>query len=137
MQVRRKPRPNQTAPTALVFTRAGPSANEHPNNDQWRSCFRWIDHDAWDVEIVDYLKFLSKRRKWSWGNFATRIRARFLKQEFLNEIGMSQNQLAHAIGVPQSHPCHQAERGYYRRYRFTPVCSLACWKAISAAPERL
>jgi toxin HigB-1 len=23
-------------------------------NDQWRICFRWIDHDAWDVEIVDY-----------------------------------------------------------------------------------
>jgi proteic killer suppression protein len=23
-------------------------------NDQWRICFRWIDHDAWDLEIVDY-----------------------------------------------------------------------------------
>jgi proteic killer suppression protein len=23
-------------------------------NDQWRICFRWIDHDAWDVEIMDY-----------------------------------------------------------------------------------
>ena len=23
-------------------------------NDQWRICFRWVDHDAWDVEIVDY-----------------------------------------------------------------------------------
>jgi proteic killer suppression protein len=23
-------------------------------NDQWRICFRWADHDAWDVEIVDY-----------------------------------------------------------------------------------
>jgi proteic killer suppression protein len=23
-------------------------------NDQWRICFRWQDHDAWDVEIVDY-----------------------------------------------------------------------------------
>jgi toxin HigB-1 len=22
-------------------------------NDQWRSCFRWVDHDARDVEIVD------------------------------------------------------------------------------------
>ncbi|MGQ0657328.1 MAG: HigA family addiction module antitoxin [Chromatiales bacterium] len=26
-----------------------------------------------------------------------------LKEEFLNEIGMSQNQLAHAIGVPPNH----------------------------------
>ena len=23
-------------------------------NDQWRICFRWEDHDAYDVEIVDY-----------------------------------------------------------------------------------
>ncbi len=23
-------------------------------NDQWRICFRWIDHDAHDVEIFDY-----------------------------------------------------------------------------------
>jgi proteic killer suppression protein len=23
-------------------------------NDQWRICFRWVDGDALDVEIVDY-----------------------------------------------------------------------------------
>ena len=23
-------------------------------NDQWRICFRWIDGNAYDVEIVDY-----------------------------------------------------------------------------------
>jgi len=23
-------------------------------NDQWRICFRWVDGDAHDVEIVDY-----------------------------------------------------------------------------------
>jgi len=23
-------------------------------NDQWRVCFRWRDHDACDVELVDY-----------------------------------------------------------------------------------
>ena len=23
-------------------------------NDQWRICFRWEGHDAYDVEIVDY-----------------------------------------------------------------------------------
>jgi len=23
-------------------------------NKQWRICFRWIDRDAYDVEIVDY-----------------------------------------------------------------------------------
>ena len=23
-------------------------------NDRWRACFRWVDSDACDVEIVDY-----------------------------------------------------------------------------------
>ena len=23
-------------------------------NDQWRICFRWIDGDAYDLEIIDY-----------------------------------------------------------------------------------
>ena len=23
-------------------------------NDRWRLCFRWVDGDAYDVEIVDY-----------------------------------------------------------------------------------
>jgi len=23
-------------------------------NDQWRVCFRWLDGEAYDVEIVDY-----------------------------------------------------------------------------------
>lgn len=23
-------------------------------NDQWRLCFRWLDGDAYDVQIVDY-----------------------------------------------------------------------------------
>ena len=23
-------------------------------NEQWRICFRWADHDALDVEIIDY-----------------------------------------------------------------------------------
>lgn len=23
-------------------------------NDQWRICFKWVDGDAYDVEIVDY-----------------------------------------------------------------------------------
>jgi len=23
-------------------------------NDQWRICFKWLDGDVYDVEIVDY-----------------------------------------------------------------------------------
>lgn len=23
-------------------------------NDQWRICFRWVDGDAYDVEVCDY-----------------------------------------------------------------------------------
>jgi len=35
---------------------AGDRAGQHSIriNDQWRICFRWIDGDAFDVEIVDY-----------------------------------------------------------------------------------
>jgi len=46
-----------------------------------------------------------------------------LKEEFLSAIGMSQNQLAHTIGVAgQSHPRHrQWNPRYYGRYRFAPM----------------
>lgn len=37
---------------ALFADRAGQHAIRI--NDQWRICFRWIDNDAFDVEIVDY-----------------------------------------------------------------------------------
>lgn len=35
---------------------AGDRAGQHcvRINDQWRICFRWVDGDAHDVEIVDY-----------------------------------------------------------------------------------
>lgn len=35
---------------------AGDRAGQHciRINDQWRVCFRWKDHNAYDVEVVDY-----------------------------------------------------------------------------------
>ncbi|MNY70630.1 Toxin HigB-1 [compost metagenome] len=35
---------------------AGDRAGQHSIriNDQWRICFRWVDGNAHDVEIVDY-----------------------------------------------------------------------------------
>ena len=35
---------------------SGDRAGQHSIriNDQWRICFRWVDGDAYDVEIVDY-----------------------------------------------------------------------------------
>ena len=41
-----------------------------------------------------------------------------LKEEFLNEIGVSQNQLAQAIGVPGNriHAIVNWDARYYRRY---------------------
>ena len=36
----------------LVGNRAGQHSIRI--NDQWRICFRWIDHEPCDVEIVDY-----------------------------------------------------------------------------------
>jgi toxin HigB-1 len=37
-------------------------------NDQWRLCFRWVNGDAEDVEIVDY-----HRQDIPWPSFATLI----------------------------------------------------------------
>lgn len=37
---------------------------------------------------------------WSWASFATPHPGEILRREFLDEIGMSQNALAQAIGVP-------------------------------------
>ena len=35
---------------------SGNRAGQHSirSNRQWRICFRWVDGDAYDVEIVDY-----------------------------------------------------------------------------------
>lgn len=35
---------------------SGDRAGQHSIriNDQWRICFRWVDGDAYNVEIVDY-----------------------------------------------------------------------------------
>jgi antitoxin HigA-1 len=70
-------------------------------NDQWRVCFRWAEGDAEDVEIVDYhYLVLSKNEGVIMAQLRNSHPGEILKEEFLNEIGMSQNQLAHAIGVP-------------------------------------
>jgi len=37
---------------ALVGDRSGQHSIRI--NRQWRICFRWLDGDAWDVEICDY-----------------------------------------------------------------------------------
>ena len=37
---------------ALIGDRAGQHSIRI--NDQWRICFRWVDGNAYDVEIVDY-----------------------------------------------------------------------------------
>lgn len=37
---------------ALVADRAGQYSIRI--NEQWRLCFRWLDSDAYDVEILDY-----------------------------------------------------------------------------------
>jgi addiction module HigA family antidote len=70
-------------------------------NDQWRICFQWFQGDAHNVEIVDYLTLKdSKTMDMDMAQLRNPHPGEILKEEFLNEIGISQNQLAHAIGVP-------------------------------------
>ena len=62
-----------------------------------------------------------------------------LKEEFLDEIGMSQNQLAEGIGVPGNR-IHAIVKGWrhHRRYRFAPVQVLRpLGRVFPAAAERL
>ena len=63
-----------------------------------------------------------------------------LREEFLNAIGMSQNQLAHIIGVPGNriHAICQWNPRYYRRYRLAPMQVFRSVRRLfPAAAERL
>jgi hypothetical protein len=51
-----------------------------------------------------------------------------LKEEFLNTIGMNQNQLAHTIGVPGNR--RQWDPRYYGRYQLAPMQVFRSIKAI-------
>lgn len=65
-------------------------------NDQWRICFEWRSNDAFEVEIVDYHKgWTMKRRKLN-----PLHPGEVLQKEFLEPVGMSQNKLAMALHVP-------------------------------------
>jgi addiction module HigA family antidote len=65
----------------------------------WRICFRWVARDAEDVELVHYKLTLAKiRREPIMGQLRNPHPGEILKEEFLNEIGVRQNQLAQAIG---------------------------------------
>jgi proteic killer suppression protein len=46
----------RTPPANRLEALSGDREGQHSIriNDQWRICFRWIDGDAYDVEIVDY-----------------------------------------------------------------------------------
>jgi addiction module HigA family antidote len=65
-------------------------------NDQWRVIFRWVNGEAHDVRITDY--------HWEEvimpaNEFAPVTPGEMIKQEFLAEYGLSQNQLARALGI--------------------------------------
>jgi addiction module HigA family antidote len=62
-------------------------------NDQWRVIFKWA---ARDVRIVDYHQQEMTMAK---NSFAPVTPGEILKEEFLAEYGLSQNQLAKAIGI--------------------------------------
>jgi addiction module HigA family antidote len=65
-------------------------------NDQWRVIFKWVDGEARDVRIVDYHWQETTMAK---NSFAPVTPGEILKEEFLAEYGLSQNQLAKAIGI--------------------------------------
>ncbi|MBK8816498.1 MAG: type II toxin-antitoxin system RelE/ParE family toxin [Methylococcaceae bacterium] len=46
----------RSPPENRLETLKGDRAGQHSNriNEQWRVCFRWLEGDVFDVEIVDY-----------------------------------------------------------------------------------
>jgi addiction module HigA family antidote len=79
-----------------------PPSEWRPEPDRWRvTAVEWVlDHSMSCSSFRDWNRGLSltlaKIRKEPMGQLPGEI----LKEEFLNEIGVSQNQLAQAIGVP-------------------------------------
>jgi len=65
-------------------------------NDQWRVIFKWIDGEPHEVRIVDYHQGETTMAQ---NEFAPITPGEMLKEEFLTEYGLSQNQLAKAIGI--------------------------------------
>jgi addiction module HigA family antidote len=54
----------------------------------------------WTLRLSTITEDLSERKDVAMRQLRNPHPGEILKEEFLNEIGMSQNQLAHAIGVP-------------------------------------
>jgi antitoxin HigA-1 len=71
-------------------------------NQQWQICFRWADTDAWRWRLSITTEDCSETKHAAMIEQQLRNPhpGEILKEEFLTEIGMNQNQLAHAIGVP-------------------------------------
>ena len=70
-------------------------------NDQWRICFRFIDGDAYDVEITDYFE---EGCLMSIANTRDRkVRpthpGEMLREDFMPDYGLSVSSLAKALGV--------------------------------------
>jgi addiction module HigA family antidote len=65
-------------------------------NGQWRLCFVWTDGNADHVEIADYHQQQAVMKK----TLPNVHPGEVLLEEFLKPMGISQNALARAIGVP-------------------------------------
>lgn len=95
-------------------------------NDQSRVIFKWRAGGAHEVQIVDYHRRVSMNDE-----FAPVTPGEMLKEEFLAEYGLSQNQLAKAIGIS---PNRIAEIINNRR-RITADTALRFGSYFSNSPE--
>ena len=67
-------------------------------NKQWRLCFKWQNSHVYNVEIVDYhLKIMSEKL------IKNPSAGEILKEDFLEELGISKSALADAIDVSSNH----------------------------------
>jgi addiction module HigA family antidote len=102
-------------------------------NDQWRICFRFVDGDAYDVEVCDYHRERDEMPIANTGPTKRRPThpGEMLREDFLPDYGLTVSKLARAIGVSRQ-SVNELLRG---RRAVSPEMALRLAKLFGNSPE--
>jgi addiction module HigA family antidote len=100
-------------------------------NDQWRICFRFVDGDAYDVEITDYIE----ERTMAIANTEPRQippthPGEMLREDFMPDFGLTATALASALRVSRQ-TVHQLLR---EERAITPLMALRLARLFGNSP---
>jgi addiction module HigA family antidote len=102
-------------------------------NDQWRICFRFVDGDAYDVEVCDYHQARNSMALLNTHQMTRRPThpGDMLREDFLPDYGLTVATLAEAAGVSRQ-SVNELLRG---RRAVTPEMALRLARLFGNAPE--